>query len=469
MPFLDRLQHWAAVQPDATAVTVGADTLTYAELWAAASARLAATPHLSSVCLPNGTEFAVRFAAGVAGDRSCAVLDPGWPAAQRTDAARRLAAIAAGGADQTGLGTELRDGPPDRDFLYGFTSGTTSLPKAFTRSRRSWQLSFEHGAGFFGLTRHDRVLAPGPLSASLTLYALAESLHVGAAFVTLPRFDAGLAGVVLAGQGITRIVAAPTLLGLIGARALAAGTDGSGLTAVVSAGAKLDPGTVAVLRGWAPNATLYEYYGAAELSFVTASVLCPGEAVPASATAVGRALPGVDLRIRCADGRDAPPGAPGTIEVRSPLIATGYAWGDDGHAFRRDGEWCTVGDLGSLGADGVLHHLGRRADMIVTSGQNVYPQAVEAALRSVPGVETAVVTGLPDPVRGTRVVAAVIVTPETDAASLRSAAASLLAGPARPRAYYALPEAPVTGAGKLSRRRLREWIEDGDPRVRPLR
>ncbi|TFC95750.1 MULTISPECIES: AMP-binding protein [Cryobacterium] len=483
MPFLDRLQHWARVQPDATAVTVGADRLSFAALRDAATARLPATPRISVVCRPNGTAFAIAFAAGVAGGRHAAVLDPGWPVAQRLAVEARLAGLGAetGPAGKDGpfavvghvgvppLGAELRDGPPGRDFLYGFTSGTTSAPKAFTRSRLSWQRSFALGAEFFGLTRHDRVLAPGPLSASLTLYALAESLHTGAAFVTLPRFSAAEAVASVTAEGITRIVAAPTVLRLIAAHALSVGSPGTGLTAIVSAGAKLDLASRELLRSWAPGARVFEYYGAAELSFVTASVLCPGDAVPLSATAVGQALPGVEVRIQDDAGRALPTGIAGTIFVRSPLVGSGYAWGDDGEAFRREGDWCTVGDLGFLDRDAVLHHLGRRADLIVTSGHNVYPQQVEAALRDIPGVEHAVVTGVADPVRGTRVVAAVIAGPEVDATCLRSHVATLLAAPSRPRGYYALAQLPLTPSGKISRVMLRRWIEDGDAHVHPLR
>lgn len=494
MPFLNRLQHWAQVQPHATAVEVGADRLSFAELRDRAASRVAAGPALTALCLPNGIDFAVGFTAAVAGTGVCAVLDPGWPDAQRSAVEERLrewapGAIAGPGGvggsggfdradDEPGAADEpgavLVDGPADSVFLLGFTSGTTSLPKAFARTRGSWQRSFEHSTGFFGLTGTDRTLVPGPLSASLSLFALAESLHAGAAFFALPSFDVAAAIACVSERRITRIVSAPAALRLISERALASGADGTALTGIVSAGAKLDAATLALVRRWAPGATVYEYYGAAELSFVTASALRPGEvpgapgAPGASATAVGRALPGVDIRILDPDGRELSAGAPGAIFVRSPLVCDGYAWGDDGEAFRRDGDWCTVGDEGFLDEHAVLHHLGRRADMIITSGHNVYPHEVEAALQGVPGAHTIIVTGLPDPHRGTRLVAAVIGSAETDAAGLRSACATRLAGPKRPRAWFALAEAPVTAAGKISRRLLSQWILEGDDRVRPL-
>lgn len=470
MPFLDQLQHWAQVQPRATAIEVGTDRLSFSELRDLAASRVDAAS-LSTVCLPNGTDFAVSFAAGIADGRRFAVLDPGWPEAQRSAVEQQLreADATTGAAAAASHGAALRDGPADSVFLYGFTSGTTSLPKAFTRTRRSWQLAFERSTEHFGHTRNDRTLAPGPLSASLTLYALAESLHAGAAFFTLPAFDVGAALTCVTERRITRLVAAPTALRLISERALAAGVDGSGLTSIISAGSKLDAATLAAARRWAPHAAVFEYYGAAELSFVSASVLRPGEASEQPATAVGRAFPGVDIRILDDAGRERPAQVPGTIFVRSALVSEGYAWGDDGWAFRREGDWCTVGDQGFLDADAVLYYLGRQADMIVTGGRNVYPQEVEAALQGVPGVDTAVATGIPDPYRGTRLVAAILGRPEADAGALRAASSALLAEPARPRAYFALAELPVTTAGKISRRLLRRWIEEEDDRVRPLR
>ncbi|MDJ0324462.1 AMP-binding protein [Cryobacterium sp. PH31-AA6] len=473
MPFLDQLNHWARQQPGAPAIEVGAERLSYAGLAARAGDALSDGDGIGILSLPNSIEFVVAFAAGIAGDRAVAVLDPGWPAAKQDLVRERLAA--AGPAGRPGVAA-LVDGDPDSVFLYGFTSGTTALPKAFTRTRRSWQRSFEVGVDYFGLDRHDRTLAPGPLSSSLTLYALAESLHTGAAFVTLPEFDLAAALACVADRGITRLVVVPTVLRMLSERGLAGGVNGLSLTRIVTAGARLDPETRSAARRFAPNATIHEYYGAAELSFVAASSLRPGEvtsADPTSAdpTAVGRAFPGVSLAIRDEAGHDLPAGEPGLIFVRSRLVSNGYAWGDDGEAFRRDGDWCTVGDVGFLDGDDVLHFLNRRADMIVTAGQNVYPQEVEAALRSLPGVASVIAVGVPDARRGSRVVVAVLGDPASsgaDAGLFRRAAAAALSEAKRPRAYYRLTALPLAPTGKISRRLLAAWITEGDARVTAL-
>jgi len=97
----------------------------------------------------------------------------------------------------------------------------------------------------------------------------------------------------------------------------------------------------------------------------------------------------------------------------------------------------------------------------------VYPHEVEAALEAAAGVTAVVVTGQPDAARGTRVIAAVLGDPALRAASLRGAAGGL-AEAKRPRGYYRLTELPLTPAGKISRRLLGQWIDEGDPRAQQL-
>jgi len=465
MPFLNHLRRWSDEQPGETALEAGTDILSYADLYGSAAALLPETGVLSTIALPNGAEFARRLAAGVSGERRCAVLDPRWPAAQTLAVRERLQAVEPTAQVPPDV-TRLADGPGDSVFLYGFTSGTTSVPKAFRRTRGSWPLQVS--VDLFGLSRHDRTLIPGAFCTGLSLYALAESLHAGAAVLTMPRFDVGDALASIRHRGVTRIVAVPSALRLIAARGMATGVGGAAVTSIVSGGARLDADTRQLLTRWAPAAAIHEYFGAAELSFVSSSSQLPGTAHgDATSTGVGSAFPGVIVAVRDAAGRECAEGQPGTIVVRSALVCDGYAWGDDGQAFRREGEWSTVGDQGMLDADGTLHYLARAADMIVTGGHNVYPHEVEAALESVSGVDAVVVAGRPDAARGSRVIAAVLGGPALRAASLRAAAGGL-AESKRPREYYRLTELPVTPAGKISRRLLGQWIDEGGPRARRL-
>ncbi|MCU6481771.1 class I adenylate-forming enzyme family protein [Arthrobacter sp. A2-55] len=456
MPFIDRVHQWAATQPGRAAVVTGTDTLSYAQLGAAAAAaaqgRCSATGgRLAVVDLPTGTALAGQFCAAVAASAVAAVLDSGWPAELRQSITHHARSWA-GSADI-----------PASTFLLGLSSGTSGVPKAFMRSRESWRASFLASTQYFGVGQEDVTLAPGPLAASMNLYALGECLFSGSTFVALPGFtpDAALASI--RDRAVTRLVLVPTVLGLIAARGLATGQGPSGVTSIVCAGSALPPGLLALARRWAPRARIYQYYGASELGFVAASEILGGRGTGP----VGTAFPGVELAVLDAAGRKLPTGEVGDISVRSPYICDGYAWGDDGLALATVNGWHTVRDQGWLDSDGALHVAGRASEMIVTSGANVYPQQVEQALTG-DGMEGAVVvTGLADPVRGQRVVAGLLGSPEELAALLAACRKRSAALPSqqRPSRYYALAANPATGAGKVSRALLAEWIVKGDARA----
>ena len=462
MPFLNRLRTWAELRPDGTAVAVDGRGLTWAELQTAAEQLLPDTPGTCVLSAPNSTQFAASYCAGVAKGRQVAVLDPDWTAQAREEITRRLP------PPSRAEGTILEDGEPDSAFLIGFTAGTTSTPKAFTRSRRSWEASFEASIRFFDLRANDKTLAPGPLSASLNLYALSECLYAGTEFHTLGKFDVAAAHEVIAHHGITRLVLVPTLLRLLSERGLTGCVDGSAIRTIICAGSKLDARTLAAARRWAPRATIFEYYGAAELSFVSGRGLAPGMSLDAAGTAVGSPFPGVQVQILDNDGTPVPDGTPGNISIKSPMVCRGYVWGDDGNAFRRLGDHHTVGDRGYLHGSS-LHILGRSSDMIVTAGKNVYPHEVELALASIPGVESAVAAGMPDDMRGSRIVAGIVPScGGLTATWLSSGLDEVMTRDRKPLRYYLLDELPLTDRGKMSRRMFLDWIGNGDPRIRPL-
>ncbi|MCC2661257.1 MAG: AMP-dependent synthetase [Arthrobacter sp.] len=362
----------------------------------------------------------------------------------------------------------LADGNPGTSFLIGLTSGTTSVPKAFTRSRRSWQESFEASMEFFGLTQDDKTLAPGPLSSSLNLYALAECLYAGSEFHTLESFDVGDVHAAIGYDGITRLVLVPTMLRMLSERGLTGCVDASGVRTIICAGSKLDARTLEAARRWAPNATIYEYYGASELSFVSGTGLPAGKPLDAGGTGIGRPFPGVEVRILDDAGEVVPDGVAGNICVRSGMVSNGYLWGDDGQALRSFNGWFTVGDQGYLD-NGELHILGRRSDMIITAGKNVYPHEVELALASIPGVASAVAAGMVDDVRGQRVVAGIVPSHGgVTAMQLKTGLEEILPWDKRPQQYFSLMELPMTDRGKVSRRILLDWIAASDSRVKRL-
>ncbi|HSU46907.1 MAG TPA: AMP-binding protein, partial [Arthrobacter sp.] len=301
MPFLEKIQRWAEQRPHDTAVVIAGIRLDWAALRDAAAGLVAEQKSVTTLRESNSVDFAVKFAAAVAGNRQCAVLDPSWPVHLQEEIARQVEACAV--PAPVSPDDRLADGAPESSFLIGLTSGTTSVPKAFTRSRRSWQQSFDASIEFFGLRQDDVTLAPGPLAASLNLYALAECLYAGSEFQTLETFDVGDVHAAITHDRVTRLVLVPTMLRMLSERGLMGCVDASGIRTIICAGSKLDARTLEAARRWAPNATIYEYYGASELSFVSGLGLAPGQAEAAGGTGIGRPFPGVDVRILDDGGR----------------------------------------------------------------------------------------------------------------------------------------------------------------------
>jgi acyl-CoA synthetase (AMP-forming)/AMP-acid ligase II len=176
----------------------------------------------------------------------------------------------------------------------------------------------------------------------------------------------------------------------------------------------------------------------------------------------GHAVPGMEHKIvDPATGEALPAGAPGEICVRGYALMQGLHGVEREDAFDRDGFYHT-GDAGSFDADGVLYFQGRLGDAIKTAGANVSPREVELAIEAFPEVQSAFVVGLPDPVRGQDVAAAVVLDAgrELGAPELRERLRKELSAYKLPRHVVFAPKAelPFTDSGKIDKRRLAELL-----------
>jgi fatty-acyl-CoA synthase len=137
----------------------------------------------------------------------------------------------------------------------------------------------------------------------------------------------------------------------------------------------------------------------------------------------------------------------------------------DNHQATRDSQrdgFFSVGDLARIDERGCYHIVGRKRDMIISGGVNVYPAEVEQVLATHPGVAEVAVVGVPDDEWGERVVAFIVRSSEEGAVQeeqLASFARERLSGPKRPRSYRFVNEMPRNPTGKLLKRKLREWLE----------
>lgn len=201
----------------------------------------------------------------------------------------------------------------------------------------------------------------------------------------------------------------------------------------------------------------FQVYGMTETG-PTGTALYPQEQV-SKAGSIGRvALPGIQMRLVCSDGRDARPGDTGDIWLRSPAVMSGYLDNPEATAEAfAEGGWYKSGDLARMDEDGYLFMVDRAKDMIVTGGENVYSKEVEDVLSAHPEVLDVAVVGKPHPEWGETVVAHVVVKPGTQPSgdSLRAYMADKLAKYKIPREWVFREGLPRTPTGKLQKFLLR--------------
>jgi acyl-CoA synthetase (AMP-forming)/AMP-acid ligase II len=216
-----------------------------------------------------------------------------------------------------------------------------------------------------------------------------------------------------------------------------------------------------------PSASFTQAYGMTELAPV-ATMLSPADHEAGRLRAAGRAAPHAEVRVVDPDDAEVPAGTVGEIIVRGGHVMQGYWNSPDETAHALRGGWMHTGDGGYLDEQGYLYVVDRLKDMIVSGGENVYSAEVENAVARHPAVAQCAVIGVPDPDWGERVHAVVVLHPGATltAAELREHAKTLIAGYKAPRSMEIAGALPLSGAGKVLKRELRQKYWDaGDRQV----
>ena len=245
----------------------------------------------------------------------------------------------------------------------------------------------------WALTPADRHLCVLPLFHAAGLSLTLAGQMVGAASVLLARFEPTAALQAIAQWRVSYFASfAPILGSLLDAADTAPETSAPLASLRVVTGLE-SPETAARLAARCPGARFWRGYGQSETAGIISLAPCTGDAA-----AAGTPLPTVALRIERPDGSEADAGESGEIVLRSPCVFSGY-WrrpAESAHAAR--GGWHHTGDLGRLDAQGHLRFEGRAPEkaLIKSGGENIYPAEVEQALLAHPGIEAAVVFGVPD-------------------------------------------------------------------------
>ncbi|MGP8059290.1 MAG: class I adenylate-forming enzyme family protein [Acidimicrobiales bacterium] len=365
------------------------------------------------------------------------------------------------GALDEGSPVELAPFPLTRPMHY--TSGTTGRPKGVTTGlwdEATAAAVFDDEAEQWGFSAEDRHMVCSPMYHTVAVRFAGGTLLRGGSLAILSRYDASTALEVLRRLQPTTAFLVPThLQRLLALDDLGPDERFGSLRLLAHAGAPCPPALKRAAMARVADGALWEFYGSTEGQFTACS---PAEWLERPGT-VGRARAGRRLSIAPTTGPDAGTvgagGPVGTIWCAAPPFARFSYWGDDeATAAAWRGDAFTVGDLGSLDAEGYLFLSGRRHDLIITGGVNVYPAEVEAVLDEVAGVDEVAVFALPDEAWGQRVCAAVVGRPGLKVDALRAAAEGRLAPYKRPKQYLVVRDLPHTATGKLLRRAVPEHL-----------
>ncbi|MBA2541650.1 MAG: AMP-binding protein [Deltaproteobacteria bacterium] len=309
-----------------------------------------------------------------------------------------------------------------------FTSGTTGTPKGVMLTHKNLTSMVSKLSSLFELYKHDKLLSVLPLHHTLEFSAgfLMPLMH-GASIDYLEEIDADSLAAALEDEGVTGMVGVPALWQLLERKIYKNVSDagvivekvfdtiidanrslrdklpwdfgagkvlffpvhrklGGRMRLLISGGSALPADTLKAFRGLGFN--LYEGYGMTESSPVL-TVTRPGEKpIPGS---VGRALPGIDVRIDQPDASGI-----GEIIAKGPNVMTGYFENPEATAQTIVNGWLHTGDLGKIDSDGNVYIVGRKKEMILgASGENVYPDELEELYRDSKYIKELSVVGLP--------------------------------------------------------------------------
>ncbi|WP_280373104.1 class I adenylate-forming enzyme family protein [Nocardia abscessus] len=359
------------------------------------------------------------------------------------------------------------DASPDDVAVLLFTSGTTSRPKAVELTHANLTSYVMGTVEFASAEPGDAALICVPPYHIAGVGAALSNLYAGRKTVYLRQFDpARWIGLVREEQ-ITNATVVPTMLDRI--VTVLRGTPGielPTLRTLAYGGSKAPLPLVRAALELLPGVGLVNAYGLTETSS-TIAVSTPEDhrsaydsddpAVARRLGSVGRAVPGVELQIRDADGTVLPPGEVGELFVRGPQVSGVYA--EIGSVLDPDG-WFPTKDLAELDADGYLFIGGRSDDTIIRGGENIAPAELEDVLVEHPGVREVAVVGIPDEEWGQIIVAVVV--PSPGAApypeELRAYVRENLRGSRTPDRVVFRDQLPATPTGKILRRTLVQEI-----------
>ena len=344
------------------------------------------------------------------------------------------------------------DGSETAVILY--TSGTTGTPKGAELSHDNLAHNCSAAVGLFGIQGATVTLGSLPLFHSFgQTCAMNATIRAGGCLTLIPRFDPGKALEVIERDRVNVFEGVPTMYGAILNHPAADTTDVSSLQVCASGGASLP---LELMRAFEDkfSTMILEGYGLSETSPV-ASFNHPDK--ERKAGSIGTPITGCEMKIVGDDGADLPLGEAGEIVIRGLNIMKGY-WNRPeatAEAIDADG-WFHSGDIGKVDEDGYFYIVDRKKDLIIRGGYNVYPREVEEVLYEHPAVREAAVVAVPDDEWGEEIGAAVALKDgaEATAEELCKFVKDQVAAYKYPRHLWFVDELPKGPTGKILKRAI---------------
>lgn len=345
---------------------------------------------------------------------------------------------------------------PDPLFIM-YTSGTTGLPKGAVLTHGNVLFGAINTVLGYGINKTYKSLVTAPLFHIGALGAAATPvIYAGGSLLLKTFFSATEALRVICDEKVNYVFAVPVMFQMMTKSELWPEADFSHVHFFIAGGA---PMTVDVIRRYQEEkgVSFAQGYGMTETLRLTSLDL---EDSIRKAGSVGKEVFHTEIRIVDDAWQDVAPGEPGEILVKGPNVFAGYWNQPEATAEAMQDGWFSTGDMGRRDEEGFLYVIGRKVEMIISSGENIYPAEVEKALRDVPGVKEAAVVGMPDARRGEAVAAFVIL-----ARGSRLTDEELLAGLEGKIAPYKMPKRilfvkdfPRNATGKVLKHELKRQL-----------
>ena len=346
--------------------------------------------------------------------------------------------------------------PADDQFLIIYTSGSTGVPKAVLFDQQSEVAGNQSLIDMWQITAVDKMLVALPLG---FLYGLstasATGLQAGCEVIVLRRFRPQDTLEAFIKHGITIFQGVPTMFSMMLEYADQNDLtfDLSGVRLLISAGAPL-PSELRQRFTARFGAQIQDYYALTEVRPVFGKFAADSEPVPFGA--IGKASPGVEVKVVDGSGNPLPPNVTGEILVRAPATTLGYlnAPTVTESAFV-DGYFCT-GDLGHYDNQGYFYLTGRIKDIIIRGGANIAPAEVEGVLLTHPAVQSTGVVGVADQKFGELPVAFYVTRTNLpiDTEELTAHCRATLADFKVPAHFIHLDDIPLGNTGKIDKKAL---------------